>query len=180
MVGRPGARRRALGPHDLPTRRHPRLAVDRAARARDHAAHLGTRVARPLPRPLAGRAAPARRQADARRRPRLRLRLRDLPTPPGAGTPGRLDPHLPRGPPARRPDRLLGSPTAPHPGPPPTAPRPRRFPNVLPAARPHSPKRRRRRSSPHRLLGPTTPSLAHPARLEHTSPDAGSVRRRLS
>ena len=158
-------------PLDSPTFRLivTRFALDRAAGASHHPGRLRARPARPLPRPLAGRTAPAGGQANARRRQSLRLGARDLPAPPGAGAPGRLDPDLPRRHPARHPHRLLGSPPATHPGTAPTPTRPHRFPDGLPAARPHSPKSRRHRPLAQGLLGPTTPSLARPGPCEHIS-----------
>jgi hypothetical protein len=123
---------------------------------------LGAPVLRALPRPLACRAPALGRQTDARRRPRLRARPRNLPAAAGTGAAGRRASRVCGGHGARGGHRLLGSPPAAHAGAAAPRARLRPFSARLPApctttrkGLPHGPPA-------HRVLGATAPSRSRP------------------
>ena len=143
MVGRSGAAGRHPDQPDLPPRRHPRPALDRAAGPGHHASRLGPRPARPLPRPLASRnnsrSPPSRCSAppapSSPSTPDLPASPRSSPCWPARSSPtlAATQPPVPTGSWDRRPR--------------PTPGRLRRvlaqrcFSNCLPAPGPHSPKK---------------------------------------
>ena len=118
-------------------------------------------AARTVPRPLAGRATPARGQTNAGRGPPVRARAGDLPALPGAGAAGRGGLDLRGRDQPGRPNRLLGPPAATHPRTAPAPARAGRFSTRLPLARATSWETGGHRPLAERLLGPTTPSIAH-------------------